>query len=562
MFLTTFNIWTELLSVIGGLGIFLFGINLMGDSLKALAGNKMKMIIEKTTNTPLKGILVGAGVTALIQSSSGTTALTVGLVRAGLMTFPQAIGVIMGANIGTTVTSLLIGLNIGKYALIFVGIGAMMIFFTKKKNVNNLGGVLLGFGFLFFGLETMGDALKNVLTQYNDVAQNIFVQFGRFPLLGVLIGTVLTAVIQSSSAAIGILQSLYSTSQIQLIEALPIMLGANIGTTVTAILASIGGTVPAKRTAVVHTLFNVFGALLFLVLLRVAFAPLMGVIESNFLVPINGENPKMTIAIAHIIFNVVSTFVLFFFIRPMSFIAVKMFPEKEKDETLFHELSDYSLIEKSPALALEFVNKAITYMGGLTMSYYELARNYSFEKVDNVDQSAEEFERTINSLDKKIHDYLIKITIMDLNKVHSNILSKHLDTIKDLERIADHCSNIVEFFDERYADNQVLSSDGADDLKIMYNTLDEMIEGSIKAYPVFDKEKASIVGKCEDKVDKLEETFRKKHVIRINNGTCSYSNSDHFVEILSNLERIGDHTNNIATNIINDEYCQFDEFNH
>ncbi len=565
MFLATnaFNIWIQLLAVFGGLGIFLYGINSMSDSLKAFAGNKMKVIIEKTTNTPFKGILVGAGVTALIQSSSGTTALTVGLVRAGLMSFTQAIGVIMGANIGTTVTSFLIGLNISTYSLLFVGLGSMVIFFSKKKKLKELGGIILGFGLLFFGLDLMGEALKTILKEYEGPATKMFTVLGKYPILGLLVGTLLTAVIQSSSASIGILQALYVTGGIGLTGALPILLGANIGTTITAIFASIGATVPAKRTAVVHILFNIIGALLFMLLLRIAYVPLVSFIETKWLIPLYGTNtPAMTIGIAHIIFNVISTFVLFFFIKQLSYFACKLVPGTEQTDALSEELSDFSLIEKSPTLALEFVKKAIRRMGDLTVEYYELTKKYTFEHTSNTTDLAEEYERNINSLDKKIHDYLFKFTTMDLDNSYSNILSKHLDTIKDLERIGDHCTNLVGFFNERYEAKETFSFEGSEDIKEMYEAIDKMIEGSIKAYSTFDKKMAQPVAVLEDKVDKMEEMFRKKHVIRINNGTCGFTNADYFVDILSNLERIADHANNIASNIINDEYCQFDEFDH
>lgn len=560
MFLATsdFSMLFTIIKIIGGLALFLFGINLMSDSLKRLAGNKLKMIIEKTTNTPFKGILVGAFVTVLIQSSSGTTALTVGLVSAGLMTFPQAVGVIMGANIGTTVTSVLISLDVSKYALVFVSIGSFIIFFSKKTKVKEFGNVVLGFGLLFYGLELMGTGLDAILAQYSDIANNIFQTFGQWPVLGLFVGIIFTALIQSSAAAIGILQSLYAVGNLSLVGAIPILLGANIGTCITAVLAAWGSSVEAKRTALVHALFNIIGALIFMILLRWAYAPFIHWFELKMHL-----SAKMTISVAHIIFNLVSTFILFFFIKYLVLIANKVIKDKEEENVIIHGLSDYSLISRSPAVAIEFAKKAVDYMGERVIEYFNLTKNFSFTNIQGAKEKADNYEQEINSLDKRIHDYLIKFTLIDsLDKDTSNKLSKYLDTIKDLERIGDHCTNIVDFFNERYDDKQTLSTEGAEDLKTMYDALDDMVHSSILSLASWNKDMALGVSPNEEKVDKMEEVFRKKHILRINNGICSVSSTDYYVDILSNLERIGDHSNNIASNVINDEYCQFDEFNH
>ena len=307
------EILLKLMTVLGGLGIFLYGINQMGDSLKAIAGDRLRIFIEKTTNTPLKGILVGILVTALIQSSSGTTALAVGLVRSGLMTFPQAIGVIMGANVGTTVTAFIVGLKIEKFALLFVGIGAIIIFFVKNEKIKELGKILFGFGLLFYGLDLMGGALKTILAAYEDETTAVFTALSKYPILGLLIGTVITAVVQSSSATIAILQTIYTAGSMSLVGAIPILIGCNIGTTVTAVFACVGGGVQAKRTAMVHAMFNVVGALMFMCLLW-PYSKLIEIIEDTLLKGL-GENPSMSIAVAHMIFNLLTTIVLYFCIN-------------------------------------------------------------------------------------------------------------------------------------------------------------------------------------------------------------------------------------------------------
>lgn len=541
-------IWLIIILILAGLGLFLYGINLMSSSLKTLAGNKLKLIIEKSTNSPIKGILVGIGITVLIQSSSGTTALVVGLVSAGLMTLPQSIGVIMGANIGTTITSVLIGLPISDYFIVFAGIGAFIYFFSKKKKMKELGAAIFGFGLLFFGLAIMSSSLNVVFDKNKELATNLFAKFSSVPILGLLVGTAFTAIIQSSAAAIGILQTLFESNIIGLKGALAILIGSNIGTTITAIMAAAGAPTNAKRTACVHALFNIIGAILFMCMLTPYYL-LMEKIQTWCHL-----NPSLTIAVAHIIFNLISTFVLFWFREYMAKFACFIFKSKEEKNPIYQGLADYSLCQKSPTLALEFAKNAIDYMSGITVKYFELTRDYSFQNNSFAVDEAQNYELELDDLDNKIHDYLIKITQVGVEKDESNILSKYLDTIKDLERIGDHCSNIIEFFRDRYNENLVLSTEGAQDLKNMYDTLDIMVNNSTIAISTGNKELANIVIENEAKVDLMEEAYRKRHILRLNRGECTISNFDYYVDILSNLERIGDHTDNIASNVIYDDY--------
>lgn len=541
-------IWLIIILILAGLGLFLYGINLMSTSLKTLAGNKLKIIIEKSTNSPLKGILVGIVITVLIQSSSGTTALVVGLVSAGLMTLPQSIGVIMGANIGTTITSVLIGLPISDYFIVFAGIGAFIYFFSKKKKVKELGAAIFGFGLLFFGLAIMSSSLNVIFDKNKEFATDLFAKFSSIPILGLLVGTAFTAVVQSSAAAIGILQTLFESNIIGLKGALAILIGSNIGTTITAVMAAAGAPTNAKRTACVHAMFNIIGAILFMCLLTPYYL-LMDRIQVWCHL-----NPSLTIAVAHIIFNLVSTFVLFWFREYMAKFACFIFKSKEEKNPIYQGLADYSLCQKSPTLALEFAKNAIDYMSGITVKYFKLTRDYSFQNSSSAVDTAQSYELELDDLDNKIHDYLIKITQVGVEKEESNILSKYLDTIKDLERIGDHCSNIIEFFRDRYSENLTLSNEGASDLKNMYDTLDLMVTNSTIAISTGNKDLANIVIENEAKVDLMEEAYRKRHILRLNRGECTISNFDYYVDILSNLERIGDHTDNIASNVIYDDY--------
>ena len=545
------NLGETLMFILGGLGIFLFGINLMGDSLKEMAGDRLKVIIEKTTNTPIKGILVGAAVTALIQSSSGTTALAVGLVRAGLLSFPQAIGIIMGANIGTTITAFIVGLDIGAAALWFVAIGAILVFFMSKEKIKTLGNIVLGFGLLFFGLETMGDALKDLLKAYEAQTTALFTWLAETPIgwiMGLFVGTGVTAIVQSSSATISIVQKLYGQGNIPLMGAIPILLGCNIGTTVTAMFACVGGGTQAKRTSLVHAIFNIFGALLFMILL-VPYTALVQLIEDKILGPM-GADPSMTLAFAHIIFNFVTTFILYFFINKLVLLATKLIKDDEEEHKIYDELLDYSLINRSSTLALSFVKSAIDYMANKVKRYVYIAREYSFEKNDEYYEESKRLEERINILDKRIHDYIIKLIITDVSVKSSKLMSKYLDQIKDFERIGDHCKNLFGFFKERYENKMELSTDGIQDLAQIYDMLIIMTDLTIDSVLKWDSGLALEATKCEDKIDKLEEVFHARHVHRLNSGACSVLNSEHYVEVLANIERMGDHLENIAESVI------------
>jgi len=341
--------------VFGGLALFLFGINLMSDSLKLAAGNKLKLIIEKTTNTPLKGILVGIFLTILVQSSSGTTALMIGLLRAGLMTLPQSVGVIMGANIGTTVTAFIIGLPIAKFGYVFLGFGVIMTFIGKRR-IHHFGGVLAGLGMLFVGLETMSAGLKPLAA--TPEAEMMFQTFSNNWFLGTVFGTFFTALVQSSSAAIGVLEKLYALNAegietITLYGAIPILLGANIGTTITAYLASLGGNVESRRAAIIHVLFNVISAIVLLIFL-IPYRSFIAWVELRFLEPFS----MLSIAFAHAFQNILMTIILYFFIKQLIFLA-KVIVKDKSTKQIPDEMFDEKIIEESPSLALEFAKKAI-----------------------------------------------------------------------------------------------------------------------------------------------------------------------------------------------------------
>ncbi len=535
------------LSVLGGLGIFLYGISIMGDSLKTLAGDKLKNTIEKLTNNVFMGIFLGIIVTAVLQSSSGTTALSISLIRAGLMTMPQAIGIIMGANIGTTVTAFLFSVpKISEFSLFFIGIGAILIFFFRNKKTNNIGKAILGFGLLFYGMDLMGGVLKDL--SGTDMFKNLLFKFSENPVFGVLAGAVATMIVQSSSATTGIVQSLFESSGLTLKGALPILFGNNIGTTVTAVIAAIGGSLAAKRASAFHVFFNILGALLFLILL----SPFYILIDK--IAGITDATPKLTIAYAHLIFNVINTIIFVWFVKHIVWLINKIIPGKDDLEEDFNlDVFNERMITESPILALESTKNVILHMGKIVKKMVDLTFIYSKEANAKVLEEALQLENIINSLDHKIHDHLIKIT-SKIDEGHSKVLSKYLDTIRDLERIGDHCENILQICEHVHDNKGYLTIDAWDDLNLMFNTVTSMLSSCLIIIDKSDKNLASKVIEIEDSVDRLEKKARKRHTIRVNEGICTSEMGIFFVEILSNLERIGDHCENISEYTLNDEY--------
>lgn len=534
--------------VIGGLGIFLYGIHIMGDSLKLIAGTKFKVMIEKSTNTPLKGIFVGILVTVLLQSSSGTTALTVGLVRAGLMTLPQAVGVIIGSNIGTTVTSFLIGLKIKAIALPIMGVGSLMLFFIPRKKIKQIGTAVLGFGMIFYGLDLMGGALKTFV-EFEAFSETM-VTVSNTPVLGVLVGAGLTVLVQSSSATIGILQDLFTTGTIPMVGAVAIVLGSNIGTTITAVLAAIGGSVAAKRTATAHVIFNVLGSLLFLIII-IPYAAFITYLQDVFL---DGVEQEMTISFAHIFFNLFNTVVMYFLINQLVALSKKIIPGETVDMVANVDSLEDDLVVQSPVLALENARQVISGMGQMVHRMYNLSVAYSFERDDKSLELGRRLEEMIDTIDHKVHDYLVKISVSSLDDKSAQSQSLYIDTIRDFERVADHAQNLFDFFEHRHDEKTLLSKGAEQDLKTLYDFVGKTLYLTLQAFNENDRTVAEEVMKNEETIDAMVREYRKKHVFRLHEEVEKGRDDNLYVDILSNVERIGDHCNNIAINIIQESY--------
>ncbi|RBP94130.1 phosphate:Na+ symporter [Cytobacillus firmus] len=539
------NVQQMLFEFLGGLGIFLYGIKFMGDGLQKSAGDRLRDLLDRFTTNPLMGVLAGILVTILIQSSSATTVITVGLVSAGFMTLRQAIGVIMGANIGTTVTAFIIGIDIGEYALPIIALGSILLFFFKNKKVNNFGQIVFGFGALFYGLELMSGGMKPLrsLEAFHDLT----VSMSSNPILGVVVGTVFTVIVQSSSATIGILQGLFSEELINLDAALPVLFGDNIGTTITAVLAAIGASVAARRAAAVHVLFNLIGTTIFLILLK-PFTLLIETLQGNI-----DLNPEMTIAFAHGIFNSTNTLLQLPFVAALAWIVTKLIPGEDAVAEYKAKHLDPVFIEQSPSIALGQAKEEVLRMG--TFSVRGLEETVQYLKTGNQkhSESAYQLEDAINNLDRKITDYLIKLSTSSLSAHESAEHTVLMDTVRDIERIGDHFENVIELIDYKQANKVSITDSAMADLEQMFKLTISTVKEALQALDHNDKIAAEHVVKKEEEIDKMERKLRKQHILRLNEGVCSGQAGIVYVDIVSNLERIGDHAVNIAEAVLGED---------
>jgi phosphate:Na+ symporter len=539
------NIQQMLFEFLGGLGIFLYGIKFMGDGLQKSAGDKLRDILDKFTTNPVMGVLAGIIVTVLIQSSSATTVITVGLVSAGFMTLRQAIGVIMGANIGTTVTAFIIGIDVGEYALPIIALGSIMLFFFKNKKVHNVGQIVFGFGALFYGLELMSGGMKPLrgLEAFHDLTVNM----SSNPILGVVVGTLFTVIVQSSSATIGILQGLFSENLINLDAALPVLFGDNIGTTITAVLASIGASVAARRAAAVHVLFNLIGTTIFLILLH-PFNLLISALQDTL-----NLNPEMTIAFAHGTFNATNTLIQLPFVATLAFIVTKLIPGEDSVVDYKAKHLDPVFIEQSPSIALGQAKEEVLRMGSFAVKGLEETNLFLKTKLKKHSDSTYQLEEAINNLDRKITDYLIDLSTSSLSENESEEHTVLMDTVRDIERIGDHFENIIELIEYQQANKVKITESAMNDLEDMFALTISTVKESLESLDHNDKEAARHVVKKEEEIDKMERKLRKQHIIRMNEGTCTGQAGIVYVDIISNLERIGDHAVNIAEAVLGED---------
>ena len=535
--------WQEIaFHFLGGLGLFLYSIKTMGDGLQQAAGDRLRFYIDKYTSNPFFGILVGIGMTALIQSSSGVTVITVGLVSAGLLTLRQAIGIVMGANIGTTVTSFIIGFKLGDYALPMLFLGAVCLFFTKNRSINNIGRIIFGVGGIFFALNLMSGAMEPLKDL--QVFRDYMVELSKNPILGVFVGTGLTLLIQASSATIGILQNLYASNLIDLQGALPVLFGDNIGTTITAIIASLGANIAAKRVAAAHVAFNVIGTIICIIFL-VPFTALIQWFEGAL-----NLAPEMTIAFAHGTFNITNTILQFPFIGALAFVVTKLIPGE--DEVVKYEplYLDQQLIKQAPSIALGNAKKELLHLGNYAAKVFDLSYDYIIKSDEKLAEKGHKTEEAINTIDEQLTRYLISLSGEALSQKESEILTNILDSSRDLERIGDHAEALINLNDYLQRKNVQFSEAALDELAEIYLKTSEFVKDALESVENNDLEKAQALIERHEDINKMERVLRKTHIKRLNNGECSTQAGVNFIDIISHYTRVSDHAMNLAEKVI------------
>ena len=529
---------SEVMMLLGGLGLFLYGMKLMGDGLEMAAGSRLKKIVEKLTRNKYMGALVGLIVTMIIQSSSSTTVMVVGFVNAGLMTLAQATGVIMGANIGTTVTGLLIAIKLNDLAPIAIFIGVVMIMFIKKTSYKHVGQIIAGFGILFMGMTNMGDALAPL--SESQMFKDMMSTFSN-PLIGVLICLVFTAIIQSSSASVGVLMALAGQGVVPIESAVFVIFGQNIGTCVTAVLSCIGTNRTAKRTATVHLLFNIIGATLFICISL--FTPFISWIKMAA-----PDNILMQISIVHITFNVVTTAILL----PLSDYLVKLacivIPgEDEKREAKSLKFLDARIL-KAPPIAVAQVLKEVARMGDLARKNYLLSMDMLFNGGIERMEELEDNEEVLNFLNTNITEYLVKINSLELEDNDRQLVGSLFHVVSDFERIGDHGENIAEQAILLEKTKTTFSENALNELHEMQDRVIGVLDDSCRLFQSrkMDFDLAYKINSTEDSIDKMAKEYKENHVSRLNQSLCTAQGGAIYNDLLTNLERIADHSTNIA----------------
>lgn len=556
--------FTTIIALFGGLALFIFGMHQMGEGLQKTAGDKMRTVLAMLTGTPLRAILVGALVTMIIQSSSATTVMVVGFVGAGLMTLPQAIGVIMGANIGTTMTAWIVAAKIDEFAWLFVAIGFIMMFFFKKPKVRYIGQIIFAFGLLFVGLNSMGAAMKPLAK--SEAFSNLLLQIKDVPVLGLLVGTVSTMIVQSSSAAIGVLQTLAGTATdsagtplISMYQAVPILLGSNIGTTITAILACIGGSRDSKRAAVAHSLFNIVGSIVFMFVLK-PFTWLVnqtvGMIGHSLVADANtgilgmltpvADNMRESIAVSHTLFNVVNTIIWF----PLIWLMVKLVKliVPGADPVIHKRLAyiDYKVVG-SPAIAIDLATKELARMTEIAQMMirdsHALFKGHSAELETRIFNN----EETMDYLENEIVRYLSNIySSSSVTQADSTRIAGLLHATNDIERIGDYCSNICDNSQDMQKNGVTFSPSAVAELDEAFGLIEQMVLDSTLALRNDDLVLAGKIMSMEEQIDLMEDKLRASHLERLISGQCDPRSTVIFLEIIHTMERIADHCKNIA----------------
>ena len=538
------EIFQYVVALLAGCGVFIAGMNMMSDGLEKSTGSGLKRLLGRISNNRFAGVGVGAAVTALVQSSSATSVMAIGFVNAGAMTLAQATAIIMGANIGTTITGLIVSLSafdISLYASLLAFIGVMMMFFKNDK-VKNIGGILCGLGLLFVGLDLMSGAFNHdeIKFFFSDIFANI-----SFPLLLILMGIVFTALVQSSSAATGLIIIMVGAGAIQVNEALFIVLGSNIGTCITAVLASIGTTTNAKRTAFIHFLFNLIGTVLFTIILWVFTQPIVDALQSVI------KDLGMQIAWFHVIFNLSTTIILIPFINQLVKLAEFVIKDKKEEDSHFHlQFVDERLL-KTPAIAMLQVKKEVEHMAQLAkdnmVRAFDELKTQDHKNAELIHQTEDLIDFTNNELTK----YLIKLTsLVDGNE--EKIIGSYFHVVNDIERVGDHAENLLELSEKMKDMDLTFSSDALDELQTMFDKVSLMYDIALDVFDDKTHERhLQELNKLEDEVDDLKNYLQTQHFARLSSGNCKMELSAFYSSTIAGLERVGDHLVNVGNSIVN-----------
>ena len=555
-----FNALETAVKIFGGLGLFIYGMHVMAEGLENAAGNKMRNIIEILTKNRFIAVFVGALVTAIIQSSSATTVMVVGFVNAGIMNLVQSAGIIMGANIGTTVTAILVSLNLTKLAPVAIGAGMVILLSCKREKSRRYAQILIGFGILFTGMSAMKQAVKP-LREWEGLV-TILSEFGSGSfadtIAAMFAGFAVTAVIQSSSATTGIMIALATQGLLPIEAAFPVLLGTNIGTCVTAMLSSMGASRTAKRAALIHLLFNVIGAVIFALFfskLIIYSVKEFSVFINTFMKFMNVTSVEATqLAAAHFLFNLLNTVIMLPFISVLVFAVTRIIPvtESEKEIEGIKYLDERFLV--TPPVALSQVGKEVIHMGEVSFSSLKKAIEGFLNSDSSKSEEVFRLEKAADKMKNAITDYLVKLSNLKISIEDRETIDNLFSIIKDMERISDHAENIAELTDYSIENKLVFSDAAVSELEEMGAMSCEMIENSLKAVSDNSAELADKVMKQEPLLDSMEKKLRKEHIMRLNEGNCSPSSGIVFLDLIRNLERVGDHADNLAVSVIDPAY--------
>ena len=536
-----------LIPFVGGLGMFIYGMQIMAAGLEHAAGNKMKTVLEALTKNKFMGVLLGAAITAVIQSSSATTVMVVGFVNAGIMNLTQAMGIIMGANVGTTVTGWLVSavewaefLKPATIAPIAVGIGVVMMLTGKRRSAKEIANIIIGFGLLFIGISTMSDAvapLKEV-----EAFTNLFVKLGGNPFLGILVGAAVTAIIQSSSASVGILQSLAAAGLVPFTAAIYIIMGQNIGTCVTAMMSSMGAKKTAKTAALMHLLFNIIGTVIFSTAAIIFFEVINASADYGFI-------SQTQISVVHTVFNIATTVLLF----PASNLIVKLakkigrVDETEQDRSV--ALLDERMLE-TPAIAIQSAMNEAVRMGEIVQESIEIVKDVLFTKREEDIKALKEDEDTVDKLCGSISNYVIKLSTLQISEQEHAETVKLLQVLSDIERVSDYCENVAEYAETMVEKKITFSDMGKQHLNEIMDEAFASYMFALEAFKEGNRDKALKVIEKETIVDDLEVKLRNQHIKRLTNNECNTESGIIFLDMLVALERISDHARNIAEEVL------------